>query len=48
VGDPAFVYDGEKDPFRFHYGRFAFSHEHANRGLLKKRGRLSERHRLYR
>ena len=42
-GDPAFVYDEEKDLFRFHDGRFAFSREHADWTLLKKRGRLNGR-----
>ena len=39
-GDPAFVYDEEKDLFRFTDGRFAFSREHADWELLRKRGRL--------
>ena len=39
-GDPAFVYDGENDLFRFRDGRFAFSREHADWDLLRKRGRL--------
>ena len=39
-GDPAYVYDEEHDLFRFHDGRFAFSREHANWALLRKRGRL--------
>ncbi len=39
-GDPAFVYDAEKDLFRWVDGRFAFSREHANWDLLRKRGRL--------
>ena len=39
-GDPAFVYDEEKDLFRFTDSRFAFSREHANRALLRKRERL--------
>jgi hypothetical protein len=39
-GDPAFVYDEEKDLFRWVDGRFAFSREHANWDLLRKRGRL--------
>jgi hypothetical protein len=39
-GDPAFVYDEENDLFRWTDGRFAFSREHADRALLKKRGRL--------
>jgi hypothetical protein len=41
-GDPAFVYDQEHDPFRFTDGRFAFSREHADWELLRKRGRLRE------
>jgi hypothetical protein len=39
-GDFAFVYDAEHDLFRFTDGRFAFSREHANWALLKKRGRM--------
>jgi hypothetical protein len=39
-GDPAFVYDEEKDLFRWTDGRFAFSREHADLALLRKRGRL--------
>jgi hypothetical protein len=38
-GDPALVYDEEKDLFRFIDGRFAFSREHADWALLRKRGR---------
>jgi hypothetical protein len=41
-GDPALVYDEERDLFRFIDGRFAFSREHADRALLRKRGRLKE------
>ena len=41
-GDPALVYDEEKDLFRWTDGRFAFSREHADWKLLRKRGRLSE------
>jgi hypothetical protein len=41
-GDLAFVYDGERDLFRFTDGRFAFSREHADWELLRKRGRLRE------
>ena len=41
-GDPAFVYDGEHDLFRFTNGCFAFSREHADWELLRKRGRLRE------
>ena len=37
-GDPPFVYDEEKDLFRFRDGRFAFSREHADWALLRKRG----------
>ena len=40
LADPAYVYGEEKDLFRFHDGKFAFSREHANWALLKKRGRL--------
>jgi hypothetical protein len=39
-GDPALVYDEERDLFRFTDGRFAFSREHADWALLRKRGRL--------
>src|SRR5215203_5739634 len=39
-GDPALVYDEEKDLFRFRDGRFAFSREHADWDLLRKRGRM--------
>ena len=39
-GDPAFIYDEEHDLFRFTDGCFAFSREHADWELLKKRGRL--------
>jgi len=39
-GDPAFVYDEEFDLFRFHDGRFAFSREHTDWELLRKRGRM--------
>ena len=38
--DPAFVHDEERELFRFHDGRFAFSCEHADWALLRKRGRL--------
>ncbi len=39
-GDPALVYDKEKDLFRFRDDRFAFSLEHADWALLRKRGRM--------
>ena len=39
-GDPAFVHDEERGLFRFHDGKFAFSREHADWALLRKRGRL--------
>ena len=39
-GDPVFVYDEEHDLFRFTDGRFAFSREHADWELLRKRGRM--------
>jgi hypothetical protein len=39
-GDPAFVYDEAKDLFRWTDGRFAFSREHADWTLLRKRGRM--------
>src|SRR5918994_5870101 len=38
-GDPAFVYYEEHDLFRWTDGRFAFSREHADWALLRKRGR---------
>jgi hypothetical protein len=38
-GDAALIYDEEKDLFRFIDGRFAFSREHADWELLRKRGR---------
>jgi hypothetical protein len=38
--DPAFVYDEQKDLFRWTDRRFAFSREHADWALLRKRGRL--------
>jgi hypothetical protein len=34
-GDPAFVYDEEKDLVRWTDGRFAFSREHADWKLLR-------------
>jgi hypothetical protein len=39
-GDPALVYDEEKDLFRFRDGRFAYSRDHADWELLRKRGRM--------
>jgi hypothetical protein len=39
-GDPALVYDEEKDLFRFTDGRFALSRGHAHWDVLRKRGRL--------
>jgi hypothetical protein len=39
-GDPALVYDEEKDLFRFTDGRFAYSREHDDWGLLRERGRV--------
>jgi hypothetical protein len=39
-GDPAFVYDDKHDFFRWTDGRFAFSREHADWALLRKRGRM--------
>ena len=38
--DPALVYDEERDLFRFREDKFAFSREHGNWELLKKRGRM--------
>jgi hypothetical protein len=40
MGDPALVYDEEKDLFRFRDGRFAFSRKHADWAHLRKRGRM--------
>ena len=34
------IYDEEKDLFRFVDGRFAFSREHGDWALLRKRGRV--------
>jgi hypothetical protein len=39
-GDPALVYDQEKDLFRYRDGHFAFSRDHADGELLRKRGRI--------
>ena len=39
-GDPAYVHDEERGLFRFRDGRFAFSREHADWALLRKRRRL--------
>lgn len=39
-GDPALVYDEEKDLLRFTDSRFAFFREHADWALLRKRGRM--------
>ena len=41
-GDPALVYDEQKELFRFRDGRFAFSRDHADWDLLRKRGRMKE------
>jgi hypothetical protein len=38
--DPALVYEEEKDLFRCRDGRFAFSREHADWALLRKKGRM--------
>ena len=38
--DPALVYDEEHDLFRFRDGKFAFSREHADWELLRKRSRM--------
>lgn len=40
--DPALIYDEERDLFKLRDGRFAFSREHGNWELLRKRGRLKE------
>jgi hypothetical protein len=37
-GHSSFVYDEEKDLFRFKDGRFAFSRTHADVKLLEERG----------
>ena len=37
-GDPAYVHDEERELFRFRDARFAFSREHADWALLRKRG----------
>jgi hypothetical protein len=43
LGDPALLYEEEKDFFRFaDDGVFAFSVEHANWGELRRRGWLHE------
>ena len=42
-GDPAYVHDEERELFRFRDGRFAFSREHADWALLRKRGWLRGR-----
>jgi hypothetical protein len=39
-GDPALVYDEQKNLFRFRNGRFAFSRDHADWELFRKRGRM--------
>ncbi len=39
-GDPAFVYDEERDLFRFRDGHFAFLRRHADWELLRTQGRL--------
>ena len=38
VGLSDFIYDEEKDLFRFKDGRFAFSRTHADMKLLEERG----------
>ena len=40
VGDSALVYDEGKDLFRFRDRRFAFSRDHADWALLRKRERM--------
>jgi hypothetical protein len=40
LGRSRFVYGGGKDLFRWTDGRFAFSREHADWDLLRKRGRI--------
>jgi len=39
-GDPALIYDEQKELFRFRDGRFAFSRDHADWQLLRRRGRI--------
>jgi hypothetical protein len=39
-GDPALVYDEEKDLFRFTDDSFAFSRDHGDWQHLRKRGRM--------
>jgi len=39
-GDPALLYDEEKNLFRRTDGRFAFSRDHADWAMLRKRGRM--------
>jgi hypothetical protein len=39
-GDPAFAVGEEHDLYRFHDGRFAFSRDHADWVLLRKKGRV--------
>jgi hypothetical protein len=41
-GDPALVYDEERDVFRFRDGSFAFSREWADWPLLRKQGWMME------
>ncbi len=38
--DPTLIYDEEHDLFRFRDDRFAFSREHGDWDLLRKRGRV--------
>jgi hypothetical protein len=39
-GDPALVYDEERERFRFVDGKFAFSREYADWELLRRRDRM--------
>ena len=39
-GDPTLVHDEERGLFRFHDAGFAFSREHADWALLRKRSRI--------
>ena len=41
-GDPALVFDEEKDLFRFTDGTFTFSRDYADWELLRKRERMKE------
>ena len=40
MSEHAIDHDEKRELFRFRDGRFAFSREHADRRLLRKRGRI--------